>query len=222
MSESRLTKVYIIDDHPVFRRGVSALIEHADDLTVCGESAGSLAELDEVIAAEPDVVLVDISLKETNGLEVVKRLRVRDSRMRLLVVSNHSEAIYAERCLRAGAAGFINKQEAAEELLVAIRKVVTGSFYLSTKTTDDIVSRITRSKHEEEGWSSVNGLSDRELQVFELVGRGHSRQEIAERLHLSPKTVDAYRDNVKSKLGFKDANELVRAAVQWVFLENSG
>jgi DNA-binding NarL/FixJ family response regulator len=209
-------RVLIVDDHPVVREGLALLISAQPDLEVCGEAedvASACRLLDE---ARPDVVVVDISLPGGGGLELIKRIRAHRPTIRMLVSSIHEEGAYAERALRAGALGYINKREATRTLLDAIRRVRDGHIYLSEQMTDRLLSRAVAGGEPAVDGSSVDSLSDRELDVFESIGRGESTREIADRLHLSGKTVETYRERIRKKLGLKTGGELARRAMEWV------
>jgi DNA-binding NarL/FixJ family response regulator len=205
--------IFIVDDHPLVRSGFQQLIAGEPDLNICCE-AGSLSEALEAIKThKPDVAIVDISLPDGNGLELVKRLRVHSPETRILVISMHDEELFAERALRAGVRGYINKQEAAEQVIEAVREILRGKIYLSRNMTEQLLNRVSAGDGVER--SPVRNLSDRELEVFDLIGRGMSTGEIADRLHLSVKTIETYRANIKKKLHLKSAAELSRSAIQW-------
>jgi DNA-binding NarL/FixJ family response regulator len=206
--------IFIVDDHPLVRSGFQQLIAGEADLSICGE-AGTVSEaLEKVMRHKPDVAIVDISLPDGNGLELVKRLRIRSPKTRILVISMHDEELFAERALRAGVQGYINKQEAAEKVIEAIREILSGKLYLSRRMTERLLNRVS-SGTEALGRSPVGSLSDRELEVFDLIGRGLATGEIADKLHLSVKTIETYRANIKKKLNLKSASELSRTAIQW-------
>ncbi len=207
-------RIFIVDDHPLVRSGFHQLIAGEPDLSVCCE-AGSMTEaLERLTAHKPDLAIVDVSLPDGNGLELVKRMRSRSPQTRVLVASMHDEELLAERALRAGAMGYVNKQEAAEQVIDAIRQILKGRIYLSPR----VAERLQRDGHisaAEPGHSPVERLSNRELEVFDLIGRGLSTGEIADSLHLSVKTIETYRANIKKKLKLKSAAELSRSAIQW-------
>ncbi|MBW3543294.1 MAG: response regulator transcription factor [Planctomycetes bacterium] len=215
----RTATVLVVDDHPIVRQGLRMLIASEEDLDVCGE-AGSV---DDAIRSyhdlKPDLVVADISLSDGSGVELVKELTACDPSAKILVASMHDETLFAERVLRAGAKGYINKDEATERLVHAIRQVLEGRVYLSDRMTERILCRAVGGEHETRQ-APVEALSDRELEVFEQIGRGVTTRQIADKLHLSPKTVETYRENIKTKLNLKNATELTRHAVQWV-LENT-
>ncbi len=214
------TRVVIVDDHPIVRHGLKVLINSEADLEVCGE-ASSIQEARSVISElNPELALVDLSLKDESGLDLIKDLRVRHPNLRILVVSIHNEAVYAERVLRTGALGYVAKQEATYELLQAIRKVLEGEVYVSERVTSSMLGRM--SGKEGASPSSVEALTDRELQVFQLIGSGKTTREIAKTLHLSIKTIETYRSHIKTKLELRNATELVQRAANWVQEEGIG
>lgn len=215
---SNPARILIVDDHPIVRRGLAQLIGDEADLEVCGEAGDVPEALRLVNDTQPDLVLIDISLRDGNGIELIKQLKSRDDGLRMLVSSMHDESLFAERCLRAGAKGYISKEEAAEKVVGAIRTVLQGKIYLSAYLADNLLHRMIGGEDSLEH-SPIDSLSDRELEVFGLIGQGLTTRKIAEKLHLSPKTVETYRENIKSKLNLKNAAELNRHAVQWA-LEN--
>ena len=186
------------------------------DLEVCGEAADMGEALRLVAETQPDVAVVDISLKSGNGIDLIKRIRDRDAHVRILVWSMHSESLYAERALRAGALGYINKDQATDRIIEAIRRVLAGKVYLSEAMAERMLQRpVGRRERRASAHRSIS-LADRELEVFRLIGEGVKTAEIAERLHLSVKTVETYRDRIRQKLDLHDSTELVRVARQWV------
>lgn len=208
-----------MDDHALVRRGLAVMIGDEPDLEVCGEAADTVEALARVAALKPDLVIIDITLKTGHGLDLMKQIRARDERVRMLVLSMHDEKLFAERALRSGAMGYINKEEATSKVIEAIRQVLSGRVYVSAAMTERLLSRAACS-----GEPSVRlpseCLSDRELTVFQMIGQGLPTREIAARLHLSIKTVETYREHIKSKLDLKNSAELSRHAAQWV-LENT-
>lgn len=207
-------KILIVDDHPIVRRGLVELIEDEPDLVVSGEADDAGDALRMLDSDPPDLCLIDISLKGMNGLELIKQIKARNEEIKMLVSSMHDETLYAERALRAGAMGYINKNEATEMLVSAIRQALEGRVYLSNKMSERLLERVFLGQKKKETWS-IDSLTDRELEVFELIGQGLTTRQIAARLHLSPKTVETYRDNIKSKLNLTTSSELVRHAVKW-------
>jgi DNA-binding NarL/FixJ family response regulator len=212
---TKRARVLIVDDHPVVREGLALWIARQPDLEVCGEAADVATALQLVAATRPDVAVIDISLKAGNGLDLIKRLRSRDDSVRMLVWSMYSESLYAERALRAGALGYVNKEHAADQILEAIRRVLAGKVYLSEPLADRLLLRAVGGGEAPAGRSPVDLLSDRELEVFRLIGQGLDTHQAAERMHVSPKTVETYRARIKEKLGLKDGAGLVRCALQW-------
>ncbi len=208
-------RVLIVDDHPLVREGLAARIARYPDLELCGEAEDVPGAMTAVASLDPDVVIVDLSLKRGDGLDLVKRLHLRKNPVAVLVSSMHDEMVYAERVLEAGALGYVDKQEAPEKLIEAIRTVLAGKVYLSARMTERLVARHARGQPGETP-SPVSSLTDRELEVFRLIGGGLTTREIAERLGLSVKTIESHRENVKSKLRVRSAAELTHTAVQWV------
>ncbi|HUE14693.1 MAG TPA: response regulator transcription factor [Planctomycetaceae bacterium] len=213
-TESR-ARILIVDDHPVVRSGLRMLIDDEPDLVVCGEAGDADEAIRALDAKNPDLVIVDLSLKGSSGLELIKRIKSRNSDSKMLVSSMFDESLYAERVLNAGALGYVSKQEAMEKVIEAIRCVLSGRVYLSAAMSDRMLHRIARD-HQAPQRSSVESLSDRELEVFEMIGRGRTKTEIAAQLHLSVKTVETHREKIKAKLALKTAAELYQHAVRWV------
>ncbi len=212
--KTRTYKILIVDDHPIVRHGMVQLIASEPDLEICGQASDAGEALDLIKATHPDLVIVDISLQGVNGIELIKQVKAIDNSIRMLVASMHDESLFAERALRAGAMGYINKEVAGDEVVEAIRQILKGKVYLSARMADHMLHRVVDG-NEELTQSSIESLSDRELQVFELIGKGLSTREVAKKLHLSPKTVETYREHIKTKLNLKNSNELVRHAVKW-------
>lgn len=211
-------KIFLVDDHPVVLQGLEQLINQQEDLIVCGQANDSPGALKAIEALKPNLAIIDISLKSGSGLDLIKSLRQGCPKLPILVLSMHDESLYAERVLRAGARGYITKQEATEKLITAIRRVLDGDIYLNEKVTSKILSRVI-STSPAKNLSPVNGLSDRELEVFQLIGEGHGTREIAEMLHLSIKTIETYREHIKEKLKLRNATELVHHAIRWAETE---
>jgi DNA-binding NarL/FixJ family response regulator len=214
-----MAKVLIVDDHPAVREALAIRISGQPDLEVCGEAADVAEALRVAAEAEPDVAVIDIALKAGSGIDLIKRLRDRDDRVRLIVWSMYGEELYAERALRAGAMGYLTKDQATGRILDAIRQVLDGKLYLSPAMSEKLLKRVVGSGGREAVRPPVESLSDRELEVFRLIGQGLKTQEIAARLHLSVKTVETYRSRIRGTLELKDGAELGRRAVQWA-LEN--
>jgi DNA-binding NarL/FixJ family response regulator len=213
------TRVLIVDDHPAVREALTLRISRQPDLEVCGEAADMTDALRLIADTQPDVAVVDISLKTGNGIDLIKRIKDRNDHIRILVWSMHSESLYAERALRAGAMGYINKDQATDQIVEAVRRVLAGKVWVSEAMAERMLQRAVGEGRQEVTRSSLAVLADRELQVFHLIGEGVKTAEIAERLHLSVKTVETYRDRIRQKLDLSNGMELARCAVQWV-LEN--
>lgn len=213
-------RILIVDDHPVFRHGIAALIGAEKDLAVCGEAESAPAALDAMRRLKPDLAMLDISLQGTNGIELVKLMRAEQPRLPILMLSMHDESLYALRALRAGARGYVMKAEAMTHVLAALRKVLNGDIYVSPRFSERLVFKAIQSLEGGMG-SPVDKLSDRELEVLQLLGRGFGTREIANELHLSVKTIETHRAHIKEKLGFKDAGEMVRFAIDWVAQEQA-
>jgi DNA-binding NarL/FixJ family response regulator len=212
-------RVLIVDDHPIFRKGIVMLLEHEPDIMICGEAETALQAMGLVERMEFDIVIADISLKDTNGIELVKSLKAFRPHLPVLVLSMHDESLYAERALRAGARGYLMKQAPPDQMVLAIRQVLRGDLYLSTAANLLMLNSFVAGR-ESSSKSSVEKLSDRELEIFELLGKGRGTSLIAHDLRLSIKTIEAHRSHIKTKLGLSTAPELVRAAVEWVTLHS--
>lgn len=210
-----MSKILIVDDHPVVRGGLKSIIDGRDDLSVCA-TAGSVQEaLALVDSTAPDLVLTDLGLPGRNGIELIKDLRTLHPELPVLVMSMHDELIYAERVLRAGGRGYVAKESPAEILLEAIRKVLAGGVFVSDLVTNHFLHGLSGNSGQRTSFP-IQRLTDRELEVFEHVGRGKSTHDIADQLGISPRTVDAHRTHIREKLGLCDGNELIRFAVRWV------
>lgn len=211
-------RVFLVDDHPIVRQGLALLIDREADLTVCGEADGGFPALQAIFELHPDIIVLDIALHGPNGLELLKTVRLRDPGLPVLVLSMHDELTYAERALRAGANGYIMKQEATEKLLIAIRRILRGEVYLSDRLTNRILHRFVRGSAPSVD-SPLSNLSDRELEVFRLIGEGHATRQIADELHISIKTVESYQAHIKEKLSLRSARELLQHAIKWSLSE---
>ena len=209
------TRILIVDDHPMMRQGLAALVNNEKDLTVCCEAESAAQAMDAIAANKPDLVIADITLPDKSGLELIKDVLAQHPSLRILVVSMHDESLYAERVLRAGGRGYIMKQEGGKRLMDGIRQVLAGQIYVSEKMSKRILE-IFSGQRNASGGSPVEKLTDREFEVFQLVGEGKGTREIAEKLHLSVKTVEVHRLHIKEKLELKTAAELIRFAVRWV------
>jgi DNA-binding NarL/FixJ family response regulator len=206
-------KVLIVDDHPLVREGLAGRIGLQPDLEVCGEAADVDEALELLDEGAPELMIVDLTLRKGHGLDLIKRARQLRPETKILVISAHDEALHAERALRAGAAGYINKQEAQNVVIDAIKAVLRGERFVSSHMTRQIIDKVLTSKSPS---LSVESLSDREFQIFELIGRGTSTRQIANQLHLSIHTIETHRENIRAKLSLRNGSELVRYAVQWV------
>jgi len=205
--------VFVVDDHPLLRQGLALMIDREPDLMVCGEAEEAQAALKEIAGHKPDILIVDISLKGPDGIDLLKNLRALYPDLPVLILSMHDESIYAERALRARANGYIMKQEATEKVLVAIRRILAGDIYLSEKMANKLLHQYVSGAARNEQ-SPLSVLSDRELEVFRQIGEGRSTREIAENLHLSIKTVETYQAHIKEKLSLRTGRELVQHAIQ--------
>lgn len=211
-------KVLIVDDHPAVREALALRIAQQPDMRVCGEACDIADALERLDAENPEVAVIDISLKTGNGLELIKRIKARNSGVRMLVWSMFSESLYAERALQAGAMGYLDKEHATDEIVAAIRKILRGKICVSSDTGDRLMMRAAGRKSAS-GNTPAAALSDRELQVFQLIGEGLCTREIAERLHLSVHTIETHRQRIKGKLAIESSGILSREATRWV-LEN--
>ena len=214
-ARSRSVKIVIVDDHPIVRERLAEVIRAEPDLVVCGEADSRSQAVAVIEDTAPDLLIVDLTLKDSSGLELIKDVQARAPRTMVLVVSMHDEALFAERCLRAGARGYLTKQEASRKVLTAIRKVLAGEVYLSEAIAQKVLGQVAGRPTPGEV-RPLATLSDRELEVLGLLGHGLSTRQIAERLHLDSKTVETYRMRIKLKLGLDDANALLQYAIQWV------
>jgi DNA-binding NarL/FixJ family response regulator len=212
-SASSKKRVFLVDDHPIVRQGLAQLIDSEPDLAVIGQGEDAYASLKAMRDARPDLALVDISLKDADGLELLKELKAQGAEFPVLILSMHDESLYAERALRAGARGYVMKQEPPDVLLGAIRRVLAGEIYVSPKMGATLLRRMVGSR-EVNATSPMERLTDRELEVFRLIGAGQSVREIADKLCLSVKTVEAHREHIKEKLSLKTSAELLRFAIR--------
>jgi DNA-binding NarL/FixJ family response regulator len=208
-------RVLLVDDHPFMRAGLAQLIERQPDLQVCAEAGNPSEALQAIAQTRPDLILTDLTMPGRSGLEFVKDVVAQDAALSVLVISMHDEVVYAERALRAGARGYIMKEAGGEALLAAIRQVLRGDVYVSPRMSARILEGLSARKPRGSS-SPIEKLTDREFEVFQLIGQGKSTREIAAQLHLSSKTVDVHRSNIKQKLELKDATALIRHAVRWI------
>lgn len=213
--------ILIVDDHPVLRRGLTALIDFELDLSVCGEAATYPAALEAIQAHQPNLVIVDLELGGKDGLDLVKDIKIRHPLIPSLILTMHDESVYAERSLRAGAAGYVTKQQLDETLLIAIRCVLAGEIYMSDQLQVRLATKCLGRKIMAPD-SRLDSLTDRELQVFRLIGEGRTTRQIAEDLSLSIKTIESHRQHIKSKLAIESAAQLIQRATLWVEGCNSG
>jgi DNA-binding NarL/FixJ family response regulator len=211
-------RVLVVDDHPIVRQGLTLMIDQEPDLEVCGEAEEARAALAAIEADPPDVILLDISLPGPDGFELLKAIRAAFPGLPVLVLSMHDESMYAERALRAGANGYIMKQEATESVLVALRRVLRGEMYVSDRVSNIMLRQIATGAGPA-GDTPVARLSDRELEVFRLIGEGRGTRRIAEELYLSVKTVETYQAHIKEKLGLQSSRDLVQRAIEWKLAE---
>ncbi len=212
-----MIRILIVDDHPLVRSGLAQLIGDCADLEVCGEAGNMTEALTQIESTQPDLAIIDLSLAGGSGLDLIERIRSRHKDLLMLVASMHDETLYAERVLAAGARGYINKQEAQDRIIQAIRQVLDGKVYLSQQMTERLLNGMVESGSEKR---DINSLSNRELQVFELIGQGVSTKKIAKRLNLSIKTIETHQAHIKKKLGLDSAHELTQRTIRWVMDES--
>jgi DNA-binding NarL/FixJ family response regulator len=213
--------IIIVDDHPLMRKGLALALDAEAEFNVAGQMSSAEEALEEVDRIDPALAIVDVSLPGMSGMELVKHLQARKPEVKILVVSRHDETLYAERSIRAGAKGYIMKLEAGDVIVKAVRQVLNGGIYVSDQINERLLLSMAAGGRERITQSPLEVLSDRELEVFELTGRGSSTRDIAERLHLSVKTVESYRARIKKKLNLESATELMKHAVQWVESESA-
>jgi DNA-binding NarL/FixJ family response regulator len=211
---ARRSRIFLVDDHPLVREGLANLINRQGDICVCGEAEDSAEAISGIAETRPDVALIDISLKNESGLELIKNLESQFPLVALIVLSMHDEALYAERALRAGARGYVMKRETTKKVLASIRRVLEGGVYVSERVVNAMARRLGSSAKVSAS-SPVECLSDRELEIFRLLGQGRTTSQIADDLHLSLKTVQAYCARAKEKFGVNSLGELLRAAIRW-------
>jgi DNA-binding NarL/FixJ family response regulator len=215
------TRILLVDDHAVVRYGIAQLINRQNDMVVCGEEEDAANALTALSKLKPDLVIADISLKDSSGLELMRNIKAQFTKLPVLVVSAHDESIYAEVAFRAGALGYLMKQEALEKIVAAIRRVLSGNIYVSETMASKMLQQQVRGKPDLQE-SPVKGLSDRELEVFQMIGQWKKTSEIAQELHLSVKTIEYYREQIKHKLNLKNSAELTQHATSWVQRELPG
>ena len=208
-----MARILIVDDHPLVRTGFAQLIGDTHDLEVCGEAGNMADALELATSLKPDLAVIDLSLAGGSGLDLIEHIKARDGDILMLVASMHDESLYAERVLSAGARGYVNKQEAQDRIIQAIRQVLNGKVYLSERMTERMLSGMVDGKSEKR---DIDALSNRELQVFEMIGQGIATGKMAEHLNLSVKTIESHQAHIKKKLGLASAHELTHRAVRWV------
>jgi len=215
MIPHEMKRVFLVDDHPLMRKGIRMVIEAEHDFTICGEASSAEEAIEILPKTAPDLAVVDISLPGMSGLDLLKHFHIIQSGLNTLVVSRHDESLYAERAIRAGAKGYVMKSEAPEVIVKALRRIYAGAIFVSSTINERLLQGLA-SGHQAFNDSPLEVLSDRELEVFEMTGRGIGTRDIAERLNLSVKTIESYRARVKTKLNLANASELMQHAVQWV------
>jgi len=213
-------KVFIVDDHPIVRQGLAQLINQENDLVVCGEASDIPSALQAILKCSPDILIVDISLGQESGIRLIEEVLIRKPELPALVLSMHDEFLYAERCLKAGAKGYVMKQEPPEKVIQAIKKVLKGGMYISEKLSAKFLHKFITKRSEEHG-SPIESLSNRELEVFQLIGQGLKTRKIAEQLNLSVKTIETYIEHIKRKMDIDDSRNLILHAAQWFMNEQS-
>jgi len=214
-------KVLLVDDHPIMRKGLTELIGRESDLAVCGEAEDVHDALKAVESLAPDIVVVDLTLKNSNGIDLIKDIRIRWPKLPVLVLSMHENAVYAEHALRAGAQGYLTKQQAPGKVVEGLRKILDGDIYISERMAAKMLSGFVSGKASAKGFT-VDRLSEREFEIFQMIAKGLQTREIAERLHISIKTVEAHREHIKAKLNLDTAAELLKYAIHWTQLESQG
>lgn len=216
----RKHRVFVVDDHPIVRQGLALLIDREPDMVVCGSAEEAQSALEAIATSRPDILVLDISLPGPDGIELLKTIRSTDPGLPILVLSMHDESVYAERALRAGASGYIMKQEATENVLVALRRILRRELYVSDRIANKMLQQMV-SGSLKASQAPLARLTDRELEVFRLIGGGHGTREIAEELHLSVKTVESYQAHIKEKLSLQSARDLVQRAIEWRIQEKA-
>ena len=208
-------RIVIVDDHPLFRKGLAELIHSDGSFAVCGEAANASEAMDVIRKLDPDLMIVDLSLPGANGIELIKNIRAEYAKLPILVLSMHDESLYALRAMRAGADGYVMKHEAMTNVVQAIHEVFNGHPYLSPAMAAQVITKFAHRQAQGEV-DTVERLSDRELEILELIGKGNEVRDIAKLLHLSPKTVETHRAHIKDKLDLKNSREVARFALQWL------
>jgi DNA-binding NarL/FixJ family response regulator len=217
----RKHRVFVVDDHPIVRQGLALLIDQEPDLVVCGAAEEAHSALQAIASLRPDILILDISLPGSDGIDLLKTIRATDPDIPILVLSMHAESVYAERALRAGANGYIMKQEATDNVLVALRRLLRREVYVSERIANTMLRQLVSGSRKSDGPPEAR-LSDRELEVFRMIGAGMGTRRIAEDLGLSVKTVETYQAHIKDKLGLRTSRDLVQRAIQWRMSEEIG
>ena len=218
-NKKQKARLFLVDDHPLVRQQLGQLIAQQPDLAVCGECGEAAECLRQLAALKPDLVIVDLSLKSSHGIELIKDIKAHHPDMHILVLSMHNESVFADRSIRAGALGYVTKQESTEIIMTAIRRVLAGEMFLTERMATQLVALLIHGPSQLTG-SLTGGLSDRELEIFELLGAGRGTRQIAESLRIDVKTVETYRARIREKLNLKTSSELIQQAVRWV--QNGG
>ena len=206
-------RIIVIDDHPIVSEGLKSLIRHEKDLVVCGHTENAYEAVSDIKKMKPDIIIVDISLKEMNGLELIKKIRINYPKGLILVLSMHDEKVYAERTLKAGVKGYLMKQQSAKSIITAIREILNGQLYISDQVRTRLMNKLVKGRLGDD--PEIDRLSNREFEVFLLIRKGHGTHQISNQLHLNTKTVESHRRNIKIKLGLKDSVQLLKYAFQW-------
>jgi DNA-binding NarL/FixJ family response regulator len=214
-SAAKKARIFLVDDHPIVRQGLSQLVNQESDLVMCGHAEDARSAMEAIAASRPDLIIVDISLAGPDGLDLLKQVRLTDPALPVLILSMLDESLYADRALRAGANGYIMKQEATENVLIAVRRILHGEIYVSDRMASRMLAQFA-SHPDAAKRSPIDLLTDRELEVFRLIGQGQGTRQIAENLCLSVKTVESYQAHIKDKLLLKNSRELIQRAIQWV------
>jgi len=216
---NKKSKILVVDDHPLFREGLVRVLNLENDLEICGTAPDHVEALKQAAALKPDLAIIDISLEGINGIDLTKQLRSRYPKLRILILSMHKEAIYADRALRAGANGYIMKREEGPRLLEAIRQVLSGHIYLSKAINDQMLQRMANPGRRADT-TPIESLSDREFEIFQLIGEGYGTRQIADELNVSIKTIETHRERIREKLNLNTTFELVQHAIHWIHSEN--
>ena len=214
MDTNQVCKILLVDDHPIVRRGLKHLINKETDLKVCGEAGTSDEAIAKIQQEHPDLAIIDIILPNSSGLDLIRQISRTEKKLPIVVVSAHHESVYAERSLRAGAMGYVMKDQAEQQIIAAIRQVLDGNVYVSKKITHQLIKELSKPQSAETS-DKVRMLSDREFEIFRLLGEGMETKEIAAQLCVSPKTIDSFRLRIKTKLGIQKNAELIKQAVTW-------